>query len=376
MIISSATDYREAARRKLPPFLFHYLDGGSGTETTLRANVDHLQEVALRQRVLKGSEKLDLSTEWFGVKQDLPLALAPIGLAGMYARRGEVQAATVAAERNIPFIQSTVSVCPLKEVAAQSSTPIWCQLYVLKDRGFMRDYLQRARDLGIKTLVFTVDMPVPGARYRDAHSGMSGRHGPLRRMLQAMTHPRWALDVGLLGRPHDLGNISTYRGHPTGLADYIGWLAANFDPGIDWADLQWIRDEWQGPMVIKGILDPDDARDAKAFGADGIVVSNHGGRQLDGAQSTARSLRAIADAVKGDMTIFADSGVRTGLDVIRLLALGADGVLIGRAFIYALAVGGADGVRNLLAILEKDMKTSMVLTGVKSVRDIGPEILA
>ena len=376
MIISSATDYREAARRKLPPFLFHYLDGGAGTETTLRANVDDLQQVNLRQRVLKGSEELDLSTEWFGVKQDLPLALAPVGLTGMYARRGEVQAARVAAERNIPFIQSTVSVCPLKEVAEQSSKPLWCQLYVLKDRGFMRDYLQRARELGIKTLVFTVDMPVPGARYRDAHSGMSGRNGPLRRVLQAMLHPRWALDVGVLGKPHDLGNISAYRGNPTGLADYLGWLAANFDPGIDWTDLQWIRDEWQGPMVIKGILDAQDARDAKSFGADGIVVSNHGGRQLDGALSTARALPTIAEAVKGDLTIFADSGVRTGLDVVRLLALGADGVLIGRAFVYALATSGAAGVRNLLAILEKDIRTSMVLTGVKSVRDISADILA
>jgi len=376
MIISSATDYREAARRRLPPFLFHYLDGGSGTESTLRHNVDDLQAVSLRQRVLKGSETLDLSTEWFGVKRSLPLALAPIGLAGMYARRGEVQAARVAAERNIPFIQSTVSVCPLAEVAAQSSQPLWCQLYVLKDRGFMRDYLRRARELNIDTLVFTVDMPVPGARYRDAHSGMSGRHGPLRRVLQAMLHPRWAFDVGLFGRPHDLGNISAYRGHATGLADYIGWLAANFDPGISWSDLQWIRDEWQGPMVIKGILDAGDARDAKAFGADGIVVSNHGGRQLDGALSTAKALPSIAAAVKGDLTIFADSGVRTGLDVVRLLALGADGVLIGRAFIYALATGGAAGVRNLLAILEKDIRTSMVLTGVQSVRDIGPDCLA
>jgi L-lactate dehydrogenase (cytochrome) len=328
------------------------------------------------RRVLRGSAQLDLSAEWFGERYGLPIALAPVGLAGMYARRGEVQAARVAAERNIPFIQSTVSVCPLAEVAAQSSQPLWCQLYVLKDRGFMRDYLRRARALNIDTLVFTVDMPVPGARYRDAHSGMSGRHGPLRRVLQAMLHPRWALDVGLLGRPHDLGNISAYRGHATGLADYIGWLAANFDPGISWSDLQWIRDEWQGPMVIKGILDADDARDAKSFGADGIIVSNHGGRQLDGALSTAKALPSIAQAVKGDLTIFADSGVRTGLDVVRLLALGADGVLIGRAFVYALATNGAAGVRNLLAILEKDIRTSMVLSGVQSVRDIGPDCLA
>ncbi|WP_151633137.1 FMN-dependent L-lactate dehydrogenase LldD [Noviherbaspirillum aerium] len=376
MIISSATDYREGARRRIPPFLFHYLDGGSGAEQTLRANIEDLQQVKLRQRVLKGSEQLDLSTEWFGVKYDLPIALAPIGLAGMYARRGEVQAVRAAAERNIPFIQSTVSVCSLKEVAAASSKPIWFQLYVLKDRGFMRDVLQRAREIGAKTLVFTVDMPVPGARYRDAHSGMSGPNASIRRILQAMMHPRWAYDVGLFGRPHDLGNISTYRGRATGLEDYIGWLANNFDPGIGWSDLQWIRDEWQGPMVIKGILESQDALDAKAFGADGIVVSNHGGRQLDGALSSARALPAIADAVKGDLTIFADGGVRTGTDVIRMLGLGADGVLVGRAFIYALATHGEAGVRNLFKLFEKDMRTNMVLTGVRSVREIGRDVIA
>ncbi len=376
MIISSATDYREAARRKLPPFLFHYLDGGSGAEMTLRANVGDLQNIALKQRVLKGSETLDLSTTWFGKKRDLPVALAPVGLTGMYARRGEVQAAKAAASRNIPFIQSTVSVCSLKEVASQSPNPIWFQLYVLRDRAFMKDVLTRARDLGAEVLVFTVDMPVPGARYRDAHAGMSGPNAALRRIIQAVLHPQWAWDVGVNGRPHDLGNISAYRGAATGLEDYIGWLGANFDPGIAWSDLQWIRDEWQGPMVIKGILDPQDAKDAKAFGADGIVVSNHGGRQLDGALSSAAALPVIAEAVKGDLTIFADSGVRTGLDVIRLLAMGADGVLLGRAFVYALATAGEKGVRNLLALFEKDMRTTMVLTGVKSVAEIGPDILA
>jgi L-lactate dehydrogenase (cytochrome) len=376
MIISSSTDYREAARRKLPPFLFHYLDGGSGAEQTLRDNVSDLQHVRLRQRVLRGSETLDLSTEWFGVKYDLPIALAPIGLCGMYARRGEVQAARAAESRNIPFIQSTVSLCPLAEVASQCERPIWFQLYVLKDRGFMRDVLQRARELGATTLVFTVDMPVPGARYRDAHAGMSGPNAAFRRIVQAMLHPRWAWDVGIFGKPHDLGNISAYRGHATGLADYMGWLADNFDPGINWSDLQWIRDEWKGPMVIKGILDVEDARDAKAFGADGIVVSNHGGRQLDGTLSSARALSEIAEAVKGDMTIFADSGIRTGLDVVRMLALGADGVLIGRAFIYALATAGYAGVRNLLALLEKEIRISMVLSGVRSVAEIDGKILA
>ncbi|HWT72214.1 MAG TPA: FMN-dependent L-lactate dehydrogenase LldD [Oxalicibacterium sp.] len=376
MIISSATDFREAARRKIPPFLFHYLDGGAGAEQTLRANIDDLQAIKLRQRVLRGSEELDLTADWFGQRNGLPIALAPIGLGGMYARRGEVQAARAACQRDIPFIQSTVSVCSLAEVAKQSSKPMWLQLYVLKDRGFMRDVMQRARELGVTTLVFTVDMPVPGARYRDAHSGMSGPNGPLRRVMQAMRHPRWAWDVGMFGRPHDLGNISTYRGHATGLEDYIGWLAANFDPGISWQDLQWIRDEWQGKLILKGILDPEDAQNALAFGADGIVVSNHGGRQLDGAPSTAQALPAIAAAVSDRMTIFADGGIRTGTDVFRMLALGAHGVLIGRAYIYALATQGQAGVERLLAIMEKDLRTNMVLTGVQSVREIGPQLLA
>jgi L-lactate dehydrogenase (cytochrome) len=375
VIISSATDFRPAARRVLPPFLFHYLDGGAGAEETLRANVDDLQAVKLRQRVLRGTEQLDLGVDWFGQRYELPIALAPVGLAGMYARRGEVQAVRAASRRNIPFIQSTVSVCPLAEVAAQASRPIWFQLYVLKDRAFMRDVMRRAAELGATTLVFTVDMPVPGVRYRDLHSGMSGPNGPMRRMVQAMLHPRWAWDVGLHGRPHDLGNISAYRGHATGLEDYIGWLASNFDPAISWQDLQWIRDEWKGKLVLKGILDVDDARDALAFGADGIVVSNHGGRQLDGALSTARALPAIAEAVKGQMTIFADGGIRTGTDVFRMLALGADGVLIGRAFVYAMAVAGQAGIEKLLAIMEKDIRTTMVLTGAKSIREIGPHLL-
>ncbi|MBQ5963917.1 FMN-dependent L-lactate dehydrogenase LldD [Massilia sp. ZL223] len=376
MIISSATDFRAAAQRVLPPFLFHYIDGGAGAEVTMRANVDDLQAVKLRQRVLRGSEALDLGVEWFGQPYDLPIALAPVGLTGMYARRGEVQAVRAADRRNIPFIQSTMSVCSLAEVATQASKPQWFQLYVLKDRGFMRDVMKRASDPGASTLVFTVDTPLPGARYRDAHSGMSGPHAGRRRMFQAMLRPRWALDVGLFGRPHDLGNISAYLGGATGLQDFMGWIGANFDPGISWQDLQWIRDEWKGNLVIKDILDEEDARDALAFGADGIVVSNHGGRQLDGALSTARALPSIADAVKGRMTVFVDGGVRTGTDVFRMLALGADGVLIGRAFVYALAAQGQAGVERLLAIMEKDIRTNMVLTGVKSLRDVGPDLLA
>ena len=375
MIISASTDYRAAAQRKLPPFLFHYIDGGAYAEHTLRRNVDDLADIALRQRVLRNMSELSLETTLFGETLAMPVALAPVGLCGMFARRGEVQAAKAADAKGIPFTLSTVSVCPIEEVAPTISRPMWFQLYVLKDRGFMKNALERARAAGVTTLVFTVDMPVPGARYRDAHSGMSGPNAAARRMLQAVTHPSWAWDVGLHGRPHDLGNISTYRGSPTGLADYIGWLGNNFDPSISWKDLEWIREFWQGPMIIKGILDPDDARDAVSFGADGIVVSNHGGRQLDGVLSSARALPAIADAVKGQLAILADSGIRNGLDIVRMIALGADSVLLGRAFIYALAAAGGAGVTNLLNLIEKEMRVAMVLTGAKSISEISAESL-
>ena len=367
MIISSPSDYREAARRKLPPFLFHYIDGGAYAEHTLRRNVEDWSDVALRQRVLQDMSSLSLETPLFDETLRLPIVLAPVGLTGMYARRGEVQAARAAASRGVPFTLSTVSVCPIEEVAPAIDRPMWFQLYVLRDRGFMKNALERAKAAGVKTLVFTVDMPTPGARYRDAHSGMSGPNAEMRRMIQAMTHPAWAWDVGVRGRPHDLGNVSRYLGKATGLADYIGWLGANFDPSISWKDLQWIRDAWDGPMIIKGVLDPQDARDAVAFGADGIVVSNHGGRQLDGVLSSARALPAIADAVQGDLKILVDSGIRNGLDVVRALALGADAVMLGRAFIYALAARGQAGVGDLLDLFEKEMRVAMTLTGAKSV---------
>jgi L-lactate dehydrogenase (cytochrome) len=375
MIIAASTDYRAAAQRRLPPFLFHYIDGGAYAEQTLRRNVADLEGIALRQRVLRDVAELDLSTELFGERLAFPAALAPVGLTGMYARRGEVQAARAAASRGIAFTLSTVSVCAIEEVAPAIDRPMWFQLYVLRDRGFMRAALERAQAAGCTTLVFTVDMPTPGARYRDAHSGMSGPNAALRRLWQAATHPRWAWDVGLRGRPHDLGNISAYRGAATGLADYIGWLGANFDPSISWKDLEWIRAFWRGPMVIKGILDPDDARDAVRFGADGIVVSNHGGRQLDGVLSTAHALPAIADAVGGSLKILADSGVRSGLDIVRMLALGADAVLLGRAFVYALAAGGQAGVAHLLDLLQQEMRVAMTLTGARTVAAIGRDTL-
>ncbi|WP_039988578.1 FMN-dependent L-lactate dehydrogenase LldD [Vibrio owensii] len=375
MIISASTDYRAAAKAKLPPFLFHYIDGGSYDERTLKRNTDDLGDVALRQRVLRDMSDLSLETEIFGEKLAMPIALAPVGLTGMYARRGEVQAAKAAEKKGIPFTMSTVSVCPIEEVAPAIERPMWFQLYVLKDRGFMKNVLERAKAAGVTTLVFTVDMPVPGARYRDMHSGMSGPNAAMRRVFQAMRHPSWALDVGVLGKPHDLGNISTYRGEPTKLEDYIGWLGANFDPSISWKDLEWIRDFWDGPMVIKGILDEEDAKDAVRFGADGIVVSNHGGRQLDGVLSTAKALPSIADTVKGDLKIFVDSGIRTGLDVVRMLALGADCTLLGRSFVYALAAQGGAGVENLLDLYDKEMRVAMTLTGAKTISDLSRDSL-
>ncbi|MDE2318388.1 MAG: FMN-dependent L-lactate dehydrogenase LldD [Rhodospirillales bacterium] len=375
MIISSPTDFREAARRRLPPFLFHYADGGAYAEQTLRRNVADLADLALRQRILKNVTACNLSTTLLGQEMAMPVAIAPVGLAGMYARRGEVQAARAAEAAGIPFTLSTVSVCSIEEVRNAVAKPIWFQLYVLKDRGFMKNALERAWAAGITTLVFTVDMPVPGARYRDVHSGMSGPAGPARRVFQAALHPRWAIDVGVFGRPHDLGNVSTYLGKPTKLEDYIAWLGENFDPAIAWADLQWLREFWKGKIIIKGILDAEDAREAVKFGADGIIVSNHGGRQLDGVRSTARALPRIVEEVKGELAILADGGVRSGLDVVRMLALGADAVLLGRAYIYAMAHGGQAGVAKLLEIIAREMRVAMALTGVTKITDITSDIL-
>jgi len=375
VIISSTHDFREAARRKLPRFLFDYIDGGAYAERTLARNLSDLAEIRLRQRVLRDVSHVDPSTTLFGARCALPVAIAPVGLTGMYARRGEVQSARAADAKGVPFCLSTVSVCAVEEVAPASVRPLWFQLYVLRDRGFMGDLLDRAAAAGAAALVFTVDMPTPGARYRDAHSGMSGPFASTRRLLQAMGRPAWAWDVGVRGRPHSLGNVAPVLGASSGLEDFMGWLGANFDPSIAWRDLEWIRDRWKGPLIIKGVLDPDDARAAADLGADGVVVSNHGGRQLDGVMSSAAALPAIAQAVGERLTVLADSGVRSGLDVVRMLALGAKGVLIGRAAAFALAAGGQAGVARLLDLMDKEMRVAMALTGVNSVAEIGRDLL-
>jgi L-lactate dehydrogenase (cytochrome) len=379
MTAASALDYRELARRRLPHFLFEYIDGGSYGEVTLRRNIADLEQVALRQRVLREFSSIDLSTRLFGQQQALPVALGPIGLAGLSARRGETQAVRAAEAAGVPFCLSTVSACPLDEVARAATRPFWFQLYMIRDRGFMRELLARARELGCSALVFTVDMPVPGSRYRDYRSGLAGAPGlagAMRRFWQAAQRPAWAWDVGLLGRPHNLGNVAPVLGARSGVEDFFAWMRDNFDPSISWKDLEFIRSEWSGPLILKGVLDVEDAREAVKLGADGLVVSNHGGRQLDGALSTARALPPIAEAVGEALTVLVDGGVRSGLDVVRMLALGAKGVLLGRAWAYALAGGGEAGVTHMLQLVEAEMRVAMALTGVTRVADLDRRVLA
>lgn len=376
---ASALDYRELARARLPHFLFEYIDGGSYAEVTLRRNIADLEAIALRQRVLTDVSKIDLSTELFGRKLRMPVALAPIGLAGMNARRGETQAVRAANKAGVPFCLSTVSACALDEVKRAASAPFWFQLYMIRDRGFMIELMRQAKEAGCNALMFTVDMPVPGTRYRDYRSGLAGAPGAmgaLRRFWQAVQRPEWAFDVGLMGRPHALGNVAPVLGKNTGLEDFFAWMRNNFDPTVTWRDLDFIRDHWNGPLIIKGVLDPEDARTAVELGADGLVVSNHGGRQLDGVLSSAAALPPIADAVGDRITVLADGGVRSGLDVVRMLALGAKGVLIGRAWVYALAARGEAGVAHVLQLIEAEMRVAMALTACPSVDRIGRDALA
>ena len=368
---ASVSDYRALAKARLPHFLFEYLDGGSYDEVTLRRNVEDLRSIALKQRVLRDVSAIDLSTELFDKRWSMPVGLGPVGLAGLYARRGEVQAARAAAAANVPFALSTVGGCSLGEVAASGHVP-WYQLYFVKDRGFVADMIQRAKDVGCGALILTVDLAVPGSRYRDYRAAGAG----LRRMLQLLARPEWLWDVGVRGRPISLGNLEDIVGKRAPLSDFQAWIHANFDPSVTWKDVDWVRQQWTGPLIIKGILDPEDADDAASSGADGIVVSNHGGRQLDGALSTARALPKVAETIEGRMSVMVDGGVRSGLDVVRMLALGANFVLMGRGWAYALAGNGGAGVTNVLKLVEAEMRVAMALTGVTRINEIGRELIA
>jgi L-lactate dehydrogenase (cytochrome) len=367
---ASVSDYRALAKARLPHFLFEYLDGGSYDEETLRRNVADLRGVALRQRVLRDVSAIDLSTGLFGQRYSMPVGLGPVGLSGLYARRGEVQAARAAAAANVPFALSTVGACSLREVAASGHVP-WYQLYFVKDRGFVADMIATAKVIGCGVLVLTVDLAVPGSRYRDARAAGAG----LRRTMQLLSRPGWLWDVGVNGRPHSLGNLEPILGRSAPLSDFQTWIHRNFDPSVTWKDIEWVRKQWDGTLIIKGLLDPEDVRQALDSGADGIVVSNHGGRQLDGALSTARALPRIADAVAGRMPVLVDGGVRSGLDVVRMLALGANFVMMGRAWAYALAAAGEAGVAHVLKLIDAEMQVAMALTGVTSIAQIDNAIL-
>ncbi|MDE0764229.1 MAG: L-lactate dehydrogenase [Cellvibrionales bacterium] len=378
MPVASIADFRAQARRRLPHFLFEYIDGGSYNEVTLRANRQDLRELALRQRVLKNVENVSTATNLFGDSYSMPVALAPVGLAGINRRRGEVLAARAAQAHNIPFTLSTVSLCSIEEVAAAVEQPSWFQLYMLKDRGFITDLLQRVEHAGCTTLIMTVDLPVIGSRYRDHRSGMTASaniSNQLYRLQQLLMRPRWLWDVGLLGGPHTLGNLNSMLSQKASLADYQRYISDNFDASTSWDAVEFIRSHWSGKIVLKGILDSQDAQQASTSGVDGIVVSNHGGRQLDGALSTARALPAIVDRIAGDLTVLADGGIESGLDVLRMLALGADGVMLGRAWCYALAADGERGVAHMLSLLKDEMRVAMALTGHTSIASIDRQTL-
>ncbi|MBV8684475.1 MAG: L-lactate dehydrogenase [Caulobacteraceae bacterium] len=373
----NVADYREAARRRLPKVLFDYIDGGAYAEWTLAENVEALKRLTLRQRVLRDVSKLKFRTELFGQELSMPVALAPVGYAGMNARRGEVQAARAAKAAGVPFCLSTVGLCSIGEVA-KAVAPPWFQLYMIRDRGLMDELLATAREAGCPALLFTVDLPVPGVRYRDARNTAIAttfaEHA--RQAMDGLSHPAWLWDVQVNGGPHCMGNLASATQGLNNLGAYWGWVGRNFDPSVTWKDIDWVRERWPGPLVIKGILDAEDAREARAFGADGVVVSNHGGRQLDGAPASITALPAIADAVGGDMKVLMDGGIRSGLDVLKALALGADACLIGRAWVFALGARGEAGVTHVLNLMRQELRLAMSLTGCLDVADAGPELLA
>ena len=375
LLPASFADFRREAEKRLPRFLFDYIDGGAGAEVTLRRNTADWEAVSLNQKVLVDASKMDCSVDLFGEKLAMPLILAPVGMGGMTARRGEVQAKRAADKAGIPFCLSTVGICTLEEVGAVSDRPAWFQLYMLKDRGIVQEILARAWDNGVRTLVFTIDLAVLGTRYRDIRNGMAGGLGPWGRFrsgaLDYALHPRWAWDVGVKGAPHGFGNIAMYVKQSRNPRDYLHWTGTQFDSSVTWADIEWLRGVWQGNLVLKGVLDVADARAAVAVGADGMIVSNHGGRQLDGVCSTAAMLPRIADAVGSETTLLVDGGIRSGQDLVKALALGAKAALVGRPWVMALAAGGEAALSRMLGLYRQDMRTALGLTGIPNARDVG-----
>jgi L-lactate dehydrogenase (cytochrome) len=370
---ASASDYRELARRRLPRQLFDYVDGGAYEESTMRANVSDLEDVLLRQVVMRDVSVREQSVEVLGQKLAFPVVLAPVGLAGMMAPRAEVQAARAAEAAGVPFVESTVSICSIEEVAKATSRPPWFQLYVMRDRSYAEDLMARARAVGSPVLVLTIDLAVVGARHRDTRNAVVGQPNSwakLRRGVDIASHPGWIREVALGGRPLTFGNLEKAVPNARTPDSFKEWVDAQFDPSVTWDDIAWVREQWPDRLVVKGVLDPEDARRAADVGVDGIVVSNHGGRQLDSVPSTARALPDVVDAVGDQVEVLVDGGVRTGLDVVKMVAMGARAVLLGRAWAWAVAGRGEAGVRHVLEVMKADIDTALGLTGQTSIADL------
>jgi L-lactate dehydrogenase (cytochrome) len=373
--ITSIADLRDLARRRVPRAFFDYADSGSYNEETLRANRADLEAIKLRQRVLVDVSNRSLATTIVGQKVSAPLVLAPIGLCGMQHGDGEILSALAANEAGIPFTLSTMSICSIEDVAEATGKPFWFQLYVIRDRGFSKDILSRAVTANCSALVLTVDLQVLGQRHRDIKNGMTvPPEIRIKNIIDIATKPAWAWSV-LKGKSKTFGNLA---GHVKGMGNVnslAAWVGDQFDPALSWKDVEWIKKIWPGKLILKGILDADDAKTAVKLGADAIVVSNHGGRQLDGASSSIAMLPAIAQTVGSDTEVLFDGGIRTGGDMLRALALGARACMIGRAYIYGLGAGGQAGVAKAIDILEKELSVAMALTGTNMIADIGPQVL-
>ncbi|MFC0285727.1 alpha-hydroxy acid oxidase [Kaistia hirudinis] len=373
--IASIDDLKAIARRRVPRMFYDYVDGGSWTEQTYRANSTDFDRIHLRQRVAVDVSDRDLTTTMIGQPVSMPVAIAPTGLTGMVHADGEICAARAAERFGVPFTLSTMSICSLEDVAAAVSTPIWFQLYVMRDRSFVAKLVERARVAGCAALVLTLDLQMVGQRHKDIHNGLSSPPKPtLRNLANLATKPRWCL--GMLGtRRRSFGNLI---GHVEGLNETVGlakWTDSQFDPSLDWDDVRRIRDMWAGKLILKGILDPEDAVHAVDCGADAIIVSNHGGRQLDGALSSIAALPDIVAAVGGRTEVHLDGGIRSGQDVLKAVALGAKGVYIGRSMLYGLGALGEAGVTRSLEIIRKELFTTMGLCGVRSIAELGRDNL-
>lgn len=374
-IITTIDDLRVLAKRRVPRMFYDYADAGSWTESTYRANEEDFQKIKFRQRVAVNLENRSTASSMVGQEVAMPVALAPTGLAGMQHADGEILAARAAERFGVPFTLSTMSICSIEDVAAHTSKPFWFQLYVMKDRDFIHRLIERAKAARCSALVLTLDLQVLGQRHKDIRNGMSAPPKlTLKNMLNLATKPAWCLGM-LRTRRRQFGNIVGHASSVSDLSSLSAWTSQQFDPALSWDDVEWIKRRWGGKLVIKGIMDPEDARLAVDSGADALVVSNHGGRQLDGAQSSIAALPPIVDAVGKQIEVHMDGGVRSGQDVLRALALGAKGVYIGRPFLYGLGAMGEAGVTRCLEIIRNELDLTMAFCGLRDVRDVSRNIL-